>query len=366
MKEHHKHPPLVRPSIGHYNRCEWAIYGTTCGNIEALYEGIKTALGTEVVSDYIDADHSDTPPPSGSRAGKKSRIASAPLSWNEYDDKLQSWAADVTFINGNHYPATRQIVVIDAAKKDSLHRRVDQLTHIDVVLTDGEIFDFVKEKMTADTKVFPKDDIDALLQHLRQEIKASTPPLKAVILAGGKSKRMGTDKSTLNYHGQDQQIYMAELCKGLGLDTYISKGSTCTDESIEGFSVIKDRLVDMGPFGAILSCMMHDPNSAWLVLACDLPYVTTETVKQLVDQRNTGKYSTAYKIEGNPFPEPLAAIYEPRSYRRLLSFLSLGYACPRKMLINTDIATIGIAGNDLNNVNTPEEREATLKHLSNE
>jgi len=68
--------------------------------------------------------------------------------------------------------------------------------------------------------------------------------------------------------------------------------------------------------------------------------------------------ATCFHNPETDFPEPLITIWEPRAYPRLLEFLSLGYSCPRKALINSDVQEIDIPDLQLlSNVNTPEELE---------
>ena len=367
MKEkHHKHPPLKRPKKGFYHRNEWAIYGTTCGKISEAYHSINKGLEHLKVA-YIDADHGGTTSITNTQIGKKNFTLPQHSEWNKYDDAIQCNEYDVVIVNGNHYPASRQIVIIDPAKKESLYRRKDQLTKIDIVLKsdDTEIYDFVKERMTGETKVCALESLSEVTKIVNESVTGNTPLIKALILAGGKSLRMGKDKSNIVYHDKPQQIHVAEFCRSLGMETYISKQHDYAQDNIEGFSVIKDRIKGMGPFGAIISAMMHDPDAAWCVLACDLPFINTSTIETLVAKRNISKYATAFHASSKDFPEPLITIYEPRSYARFLSFLTLGYACPRKVLINSDIETILIEDEAMiENVNTPEEMNKILAELN--
>ena len=365
--KHHKHPPLPKPNRGMYHKNEWAVYGTTCGNIELFFEALNQRLASRYKLTYVDADHNVEIAKTELQVGKKQYVQSTPIPWNEYDDRLQPWHTDAVIVNGNHYPAERQIVIIDSKKKDSLQRRVEQLTQIDaVILFDGSpIYDFVKEKMNDSTIVVEESEIEKIDAIIAKQIKRNTAPLKALILAGGKSKRMGEDKSQIDYHGKPQEIYAADICNGLGIETFISKSYLHKETAIEKYPVIKDRLVDMGPFGAILSAMMTDPNAAWLVLACDLPYITQEHIQKLVEERNRSNQATAYKLTDQPFPEPLIAIYEPNIYQRMFRFLSLGYACPRKVLINSDVKHVDLKESKIAfNANTQEERNAVVNRLN--
>lgn len=369
MKDkHQKHPPLVRPIRGMYHRNEWAIYGTTCDQIESFFTDLDSRLSSQYQLTYVDADHHVEGLKTEFQIGKKQFSQSSPLPWNEYDDRLQSWHTDAVVVNGNHYPADRQIVFIDAKKKDSLYRRVAQLTQIDLIvkIDDTPIYDFVQEKITDTTLVIDIDDTEQIDALIINQIEKNKATLKALILAGGKSKRMGEDKSQIDYYGKTQEIYIADICAELGLETFISKSHSYTEDAIGGYPVIKDRLVDMGPFGAILSAMMSDPNAAWLVLACDLPYITSDSILDLIKSRKSSRQSTAYKLIGQPFPEPLIAIYEPSIYQRMLRFLSLGYACPRKVLINSDVEHVPLEKEQIAfNANTIEEKDLVKKSINN-
>jgi molybdopterin-guanine dinucleotide biosynthesis protein A len=114
----------------------------------------------------------------------------------------------------------------------------------------------------------------------------------------------------------------------------------------------------MGPYGGILSAFMSDPEAAWLVVACDLPLIDASSINQLIEQRNPSRYATAFQSPKNEFPEPLITIWEPKSYMRLLEFMALGYSCPRKVLINSDVELLQAKDPmTLMNVNTPEDLE---------
>ena len=371
MKKHQKHPKLKRPSVGNYHKLEWSIYGTTCGEIESFYNTLNAHFEEKYRLTYIDADHSDETKQSSLQIGKKQYSQSHVFPANSFDDKFNVALSQAVFINGNHYPGKRQIVIINPKKKDSLLRRVEQLDEIDMVIlpdSDTTIFDFVLSKMNENTLVYQQDQKEDIFNFFEQEIVNSIPTIKALILAGGKSTRMQEDKSKLKYHNETpQEEYLAKMCTDLGLETYISKASSEEDSDINNFQVIKDRFINMGPFGAIISAFMHDPTVAWLVLACDLPYMSKEVISELVEARSITHYSTAYKTKDNPFPEPLIAIYEPVIYKRMLEFLTLGYACPRKVLINSEVKHVILEDDKIAfNANTQLDKESVINNLNTE
>jgi molybdopterin-guanine dinucleotide biosynthesis protein A len=367
--EHQKHPPLKRPTIGTYHRCEWAIYGTSCKAIEDFVQGLHDGLGTDVNLAYIDADHGTPIDAARTQINELVIHQDGLEASNLFDHKARLKGVDLVLVNGNHYPASRQIVFLNEEKKDSLQRRVQHLTQIDLIIKeseDQELYDFLEGKVTEETLFLLREEQGKTLDFIKNSMNASTPALKALILAGGKSTRMGSDKSQLSYDGDvTQELKMAKLCASIGLDSYISKGADFTEDIIGGIPVIKDRLTDMGPFGAIVSAFMHDPDAAWLVMACDLPFINEASLQRLIAQRHSSGVATAFKAEGRPFPEPLITIYEPKAYGRFLEFMSLGYSCPRKVIINSDVRVIDLEDESvIQNVNTPEELEEAKNRMS--
>ena len=106
--------------------------------------------------------------------------------------------------------------------------------------------------------------------------------------------------------------------------------------------------------------MEADPQAAWLVVACDLPFLTHDSLKDLIERRNHLKVATAFASDQGgrhkDLPEPLCAIYEPKSRIRLMEYLALGYECPRKVLINSPICLLKQrSAGSLDNMNTPQD-----------
>ena len=195
-------------------------------------------------------------------------------------------------------------------------------------------------------------------------------PLYGLVLAGGKSTRMKKDKSLLEYHGKKQALYCFDLLGQFCDQVFISNRKEQSRlAAYRNLPQIHDVFVDIGPLGGILSAMIRHPKSAWLVLACDLPFVNGYTIKALIKKRNLSKMATAYRSTYGPnLPEPLCAIYEPKAMFQLLQFLAQGIQCPRAILLRSDTHLVTQSlGVSLDNVNSPQEyREALglIKHKS--
>jgi molybdopterin-guanine dinucleotide biosynthesis protein A len=185
----------------------------------------------------------------------------------------------------------------------------------------------------------------------------SVPVLNGLVLAGGKSTRMGFDKGAIDWHSKPQRYYMADMLKDLCSEVFISCRAD-QEEANDQYQKLEDIFTNLGPYGAILSALKEKSDCAWLVVACDLPLLDKITLQYLIDNRDPAKLATAFGNGYKDLPEPLITIWEPKSYLVLLSFLEQGISCPRKVLINTD-PNLLIAPNvdALTNVNTPEELE---------
>lgn len=190
--------------------------------------------------------------------------------------------------------------------------------------------------------------------------------INGLVLAGGKSLRMGIDKSTILWHGMEQRYYVADILKKLCDEVFIS----CRAEQqieIQNYPTIPDTYTELGPYGAILSAFKAQPDKTWLVVASDLPLLDTETLEYLIANRDASKMATTFESPHDGLPEPLITIWEPKSFEILLSYLPEGYKCPRKALRNNldDVKIIKVLNPDaLMNTNTPEDAEKVKQLLT--
>ena len=119
------------------------------------------------------------------------------------------------------------------------------------------------------------------------------------------------------------------------------------------FPQIVDRQPGIGPIAGISAALLEHPKAAWLVLACDLPFLTERTLQHLIAHRDPHKIATAYRSAHDGLPEPLCAIWEPAAREPVLAYIATGKQCPRKFLINSDTALLDLPEQQaLDNVNT--------------
>lgn len=122
-----------------------------------------------------------------------------------------------------------------------------------------------------------------------------------VVLAGGRSSRMGQDKALLSYKNNSLLDHAVSLLNRAGIETVYISGQR------ENYTCIPDLSPGCGPVGAIYSVArylrsrvdLHRSNLYCLFIPVDMPLLTTSTLKALIDSKLA---SRAVCFEGYPFP----------------------------------------------------------------
>lgn len=190
-------------------------------------------------------------------------------------------------------------------------------------------------------------------------------PLFGLVLAGGQSRRMQRDKATLEYGGDSQLARAMMLLESRVARAFVSvRPDQMKDPARSRFARIADEREGLGPIAGIVAAQAEHPDAAWLVLACDLPFLDGATLDHLLGARRRDRLATAYRSSHDGLPEPLCAIYEPASGPAILAYLDTGRNCPRKFLLQADVELLDQPNpRALDNVNTPEEYGSAVAAL---
>ena len=179
-----------------------------------------------------------------------------------------------------------------------------------------------------------------------------------LVLIGGQSRRMGTNKAVMHFHGVPQYVYCYQLLGQFCDRVFLSlKKDQQAKYDSESYSCIYDAPAynNKGPLGGILSAMDAYPEQAWLVLACDLPNVDEQVLRPLIAHRN-GEKAVVYKSVTDGLPEPLCALYEKTMRPVFQQKMDEGVTCPRKILIQEHIDLLELKSfHGLDNMNTEED-----------
>jgi len=190
-------------------------------------------------------------------------------------------------------------------------------------------------------------------------------PLYGLVLAGGRSTRMSTDKAALSYHGRTQLDWAMSLITPLVERAFVSVRPDQQDDPVRAsYAQIVDTRQDLGPIAGIVAAQERFPAAAWLVVACDLPFLNEATLKALIAARDPQRNATAYRSSHDGLPEPLCALWEPGSHEALAAYLETGKTCPRKFLMRHDALMLEpVEPQALDNINTQEERISAMANL---
>ncbi len=209
------------------------------------------------------------------------------------------------------------------------------------------------------------NDTDAAWAAAAAAARPAAAPVYGLILAGGVSSRMQRDKAALTYLGQSQLDRAFDLARRHVPRVFVSvRAAQAADPMRARHPLIVDSVDGEGPIVGIRSALAAYPAAAWLVMACDLPFLSDAALSQLLRERDAAGLATAYRSVHDGLPEPLCAIWEPKAAAALEAYQHDGGRCPRKFLIRHGARLL--APKDpraLDNVNTPAEYAAAVAAL---
>jgi molybdopterin-guanine dinucleotide biosynthesis protein A len=176
---------------------------------------------------------------------------------------------------------------------------------------------------------------------------------------------MGRDKDSLVYHSLSNLVQrkrcfnlLDEVCER----TYVSCRNERATELQQEFPVIVDSSLKKGPGAGIFAAHELYPNAAWLVLACDFPYVDDIAIRLLIESREKHLASTFF-VHADSTIEPLLTIWEKPALLELQNGFKIGDESPRRALERADKqfgSSRVVMGQEryLVNVNSPHDAEA--------
>lgn len=174
-----------------------------------------------------------------------------------------------------------------------------------------------------------------------------------LILAGGKSRRMGSCKAELKIGGSTFLEYLVDKAKKMGFGEIFVSGY---EKKIPGTVWIPDVLEDRGPLGGIYSCFRATHLCYCFVVGVDMPLIQEDTVRELL-KTHRRKRPGATLLTHNGKTEPLAGIYDTRYSETLYDIISQGAAPVYRYLDAVGVETMKMnqPEESIMNFNTPEE-----------
>lgn len=180
----------------------------------------------------------------------------------------------------------------------------------------------------------------------------------AVLLAGGKSTRMGRDKASLPYQGRLLWEHQIETLRASGAAEILISGPAQGIYADSEYEIIPDGHANCGPMGGVHSTLVKATCGHVLVLAVDLPHMTAEYLRVLWSKCLPGR-GVAGRDEAY---EPLAAFYPKELLPLLESHISRNAYSFQKLIVEAEalglMTTFPIAKEDIGyfyNWNRPQE-----------
>lgn len=140
----------------------------------------------------------------------------------------------------------------------------------------------------------------------------------ALVVCGGKSSRMGTDKSMLRYYEKPQRYHVYDLLTSFCKEVRISCNAGQADTIEDGYFYIADekKYADTGPMTALLTAADAFPNKNILFIGCDYPLLHADDLKSFIE-KCSGQQPVAFYNEITDLFEPLLAWYPHSLFNQL-------------------------------------------------
>ncbi|NJN54188.1 MAG: molybdenum cofactor guanylyltransferase [Anaerolineae bacterium] len=179
------------------------------------------------------------------------------------------------------------------------------------------------------------------------------------IQAGGKSSRMGEDKSFVLLNGRPLIEIVRETMTGLG-DELILITNRPKAYAHLGLPMVADLYPDHGPLGGIFTAVTHAQHPHTLVVACDMPWLNRDLLAYMLTLRETADVIVP---RWEKYPEPLHAIYskaclapiEEKLQAQQLKITSFYGRVTVRFVERAEIEQFDADGRSFANINTPQE-----------
>ncbi|MHC4948993.1 MAG: molybdenum cofactor guanylyltransferase [Planctomycetota bacterium] len=179
------------------------------------------------------------------------------------------------------------------------------------------------------------------------------------VLAGGSSRRMGTDKATLPLGATTMLDRVVARLRPHAREVVIVGGP-----AVPGLRHLDDRRPGAGPLAGIEAALASGLDDAWLVCPCDLPFVTDALLAPLADADDAP--ATVLRVAGEDAPRPLPARLTTAALPVVRRRLDAGRRSVRGLVAALPARVVEVpaaAAAALANVNTPEDLAEAARRL---
>lgn len=192
----------------------------------------------------------------------------------------------------------------------------------------------------------------------------------AIVLAGGRSERMGQDKALLRHAGATLLESVVATLKPLVREIVVV-ADRAEKYAMPDCRVVGDSYPQTGPLGGIVTGLQHLGSGAHLAVACDMPSLQPAVLRFLLDAATLEWDAVVPEIDGRP--EPLCAVYTDMALPGFRRFLDEGGRALHQALTrirtrripDTEIRRLDPSLLTFTNLNTPHDLERLQRSEAN-
>lgn len=186
--------------------------------------------------------------------------------------------------------------------------------------------------------------------------------IAGVVLAGGKSNRMGIDKSLLKFKGTTLIQRIIDEHKKLVENVFVIGKESGQFQNARG---IKDNIENIGPMGGLYTALSQIKANWYLISPCDMPFLNFTELKIILDEASKSEYQ-AIIAESEKGLEPLVAAYNSEVYPIIKNNIENGNYAIRSLFEKLNIKFLQfneqIFEKDIFfNINYPDDYESALQ-----
>ncbi len=183
----------------------------------------------------------------------------------------------------------------------------------------------------------------------------------AIILAGGNSRRMGTNKCLLPYQGQPLIQHVVHQLRPLFATLTVSTNTPETYAFLE-LPMVSDRVTGQGPLAGIGAALARATSPWNFVVAADMPEISRDLIEKLAEHLPGNRCVVPVTESGHY--EPLFAFYHQSLLPHIEEALHGGKFRMQDFLRHMESATVPVCTGRLPNLNTPSDYALSTKKNS--
>src|SRR6056297_400207 len=145
--------------------------------------------------------------------------------------------------------------------------------------------------------------------------------MNAIILAGGKSSRFGSNKALYKINQKPMLVNIVEKLSPIFKKIYIIGDQKDKYEEIRGTVYLRDKIPDKGPLGGLYTGLSVSGSQYNYLQACDMPFVSQEYLRYMKGHIISNKNYEAFIPEKNGYLEPFVGIYDKNIMDKILELI---------------------------------------------